>query len=121
MTSLDDQARAPPLAVVGTLDSTDRDEIRLHQVGEFSIEELEELLKKFGRRWAGLQGDLKRLLRKLVLAGLFLDLEVSSFQNAPQSEYETFQAFWDRIDEKCSAGDKGIVTVLADCAVEGAG
>ena len=109
-----------PLAVVGTLDSTDRDEIRLHEVGDFSIEELDVLLKKFGHRWSDLPEELKRLLRKPVLAGLFLDLGVSSFENAPQSEYEIFQAFWDRIEEKCSVGDKGIVTALADCAVEGA-
>ena len=110
-----------PLAVVGTLDSADRDEIWLHRVGDFSIHELDTLLKKFGQRWADLPEDLKRLLRKPVLAGLFLDLGVSSFQNAPQSEYEIFEAFWDRIDEKCSVGDKGIVIALADCAVQGAG
>ena len=110
-----------PHAVVGTLDSTDRDEIQLHQVGDFLFEEIDTLLKKFGHRLADLPEDLKRLLRKPVLAGLFLDLEVSSFQNAPQSEYEIFEAFWDRIDEKCGVGDKGIVTALADRAVEGAG
>ena len=109
-----------PPVVVGALHSTDRDDIGLHRVGDFSIEELDTLLKKFGHRWSGLPEDLKRLLRKPVLAGLFLDLGVSSFQNAPQSEYEIFQAFWDRIDEKCSVGDKGIITALADCAVEGA-
>ena len=103
------------------LHSTDRDEIWLHRVGDFSIQELDTLLKKFGQRWADLPEDLKRLLRKPVLAGLFLDLGVSSFQNAPQSEYEIFEAFWDRIDEKCSVGDKGIVIALADCAVQGAG
>ncbi len=108
-----------PLAVVGSLDSTDRNDIWRHPVDDFSIEELDTLLKKFGQRWADLPGDLKRLLRKPVLAGLFLDLGVSSFQNAPQSEYEIFQAFWDRIDEKCTIGDKGIVAALADCAVEG--
>ena len=113
-------ATVPP-AVVGTLDSTDRDEIWLDHVGDFSIEELDTLLKLFGHRWSDLPGDLKRLLRKPVLAGLFLDLGVSSFRNAPQSEYEIFQAFWDRIDEKCSVGDKGIVIALADCAVCGAG
>ena len=114
-------AMTVPLAVVGTLNSTDRDEIGLRRVGDFSIEELDTLLKRYEHRWADLPGDLKRLLRKPVLAGLFLDLGVSSFQNAPQSEYEIFQAFWDRIDEKCSVGDKGIVAALADCAVEGAG
>ena len=114
-------AMTVPLAVVGTLDSTDRDEIGLHRVGDFSIEELDTLLKRHEHRWAALPGDLKRLLRKPVLAGLFLDLGVSSFENAPQSEYEIFEAFWDRIDKKCSVGDKGIVIALADCAVQGSG
>ena len=114
-------AMAVPLAVVGTLGSTDREEIGLHRVGDFSIEELDALLKGFGQRWSELPGDLKLLLRKPVLAGLYLDLGVSSFRNAPQSEYEIFQAFWDRIDEKCSAGDKGIVAAVADRAVAGAG
>ena len=110
-----------PLAAVGTLDSTDRDEIWLHRVGDFSIQELDTLLKRFGHRWSDLPEDLKRLLRKPVLAGLFLDLGVASFQNAPQSEYEIFEAFWDRIDKKCNVGDKGILIALADCAVQGAG
>ena len=110
-----------PLAVVGTLDATDRDEIWLHRIGDFSIEELDTLLKRFGQRWSDLPGDLKRLLRKPVLAGLFLDLGVSSFRNAPQSEYEIFQTYWDRIDEKCNVGDKGIVITLADRAVHSAG
>ena len=109
-----------PPAVVGSLGSSDRNDISLHRIDDFSIEELDTLLKKYGHRWSGLPEDLKRLLRKPVLAGLFLDLGVSSFQNAPQSEYEIFQAFWDRIDEKCSVGDKGIVTALADCVIEGA-
>ena len=110
-----------PLTVVGTLDSADRDEICLHRVGDFSIEQLDTLLRGSGHRWGDLPEDLKRLLRKPVLAGLFLNLEVSSFQNAPQSEYEIFEAFWDRIDEKCNPGDKGIVITLADRAVEGSG
>ena len=107
-----------PLAVVGTLDSTDCEKVWLHRVRDFSIEELDTLLKKYGHRWSDLPGDLKRLLCKPVLAGLYLDLGVSSFQDAPQSEYEIFQAFWDRIDERCGFGDKGIVVALANCALE---
>ena len=108
-----------PLPLARALEATDREEISLHRVGDFSIDQLDALLRMHGHRWADLAEDLKRLLRKPVLAGLFLDLSVASFQDAPQSEYEIFQAFWNRISERCDAGDKGIVAALADCAFEG--
>ena len=107
-----------PLAMARTLASSDGEAIHIHRVDEFSIDELDALFKTYGHRWADLPKDLKRLLRKPVLAGLFLELSVSSFQDAPQSEYEIFQAFWDRIEEKCNDGDKGIVAALAACALE---
>ena len=108
-----------PLELAHTLASSDSDAIHIHRVDEFSIDELDALLKTFEHSWADLPEDLKRLLRKPVLAGIFLELSVSSFQNAPQSEYEIFQAFWDRIEKKCNAGDKGIVAALAARALEG--
>ncbi|TGG91904.1 MAG: hypothetical protein ERJ67_07015 [Aphanocapsa feldmannii 277cV] len=107
-----------PLTLARTFGSTDSEEISFHHVGEFSIDELDILLKKSGQRWADLPGDLKRLLRNPILAGLYLNLSVSSFYVAPQSEYEIFQAFWDRIDEKCLRGDKGIIIALADLALQ---
>ncbi|MCY4381880.1 MAG: hypothetical protein OXE44_01865 [Nitrospinae bacterium] len=108
---------APP-ALARTLASSDGAAIHIHNVNEFSIDELDALFKTYGHRWAELPEDLKRLLRKPVLAGIFLELSVSSFQDAPQSEYEIFQAFWDRIEEKCNDGDKGIVAALAAHALE---
>ena len=107
-----------PLSVARALNSTDGEAIRLHHVDEFSIGELDALLKISGHRWADLPEDLKRLLRKPILAGLFLDLSISSFQDAPQSEYEIFQAFWDRIEEKGNRGDTGIVLALANLALQ---
>ena len=108
-----------PLTLARAIISSECDEIRLHGVGDFSIDELDNLLKMSGHRWGDLPDDLKRLLRKPVLAGMFLELSVSSFRDAPQSEYEIFQAFWDRIDARCSTGDKGIVEALATIAIEG--
>ena len=108
-----------PLRLVRALESEDYEEIQFQRVGEFSINELDTLLKMHGHRWADLPTDLKRLLRKPVLAGLYLGLDISSYQDAPQSEYEIFQAFWDRIAEKCEAGDAGIVVALADRATQG--
>ena len=110
-----------PLALVRSFDSTDSEKIAFHRVNEFSVDELDCLLRKSGQRWADLPGDLKRLLRNPVLAGLYLDLSVPSFQDAPQSEYEIFQAFWDRIAEKCLAGDKGIIAALAALALQESG
>ena len=110
-----------PFTVARSFDSTDSEEIAFYRVDKFSVDELDGLLRKSGQRWADLPEDLKRLLRNPVLAGLYLDLSVSSFQDAPQSEYEIFQAFWDRIAVKCHAGDKGIVTALAALAIQGGG
>ena len=108
-----------PLTVASALNSADGEEIRLHHVDEFSIDELDSLLKMSGHRWVDLPEDLKRLLRKPVLAGLFLNLSVSSFQDAPQSEYAIFQAYWNRIKERGNKGDTGIVVALADLALQG--
>lgn len=112
-------AMTVPNGLVDKLDSMDRQEVHFHHVDEFSIDELDALLKMFGHRWSDLPEDLKRLLRKPVLAGLFLALPASSFQKAPQSEYEIFQAFWKRIEVSCNAGDKGIVEALATLVLEG--
>ena len=108
-----------PVVVARTLDLTDGNEIHLHCVDEFSIDELDALLKMSGHRWADLHADLKWLLRKPILASLFLDLSVSSVKDAPQSEYEIFNAFWDRIAVKCNPGDTGIVAALAELAIKG--
>ena len=108
-----------PLTLARALDAGDRDQIALHRVGDFTIDELDALLRIHGHRWADLAEDLKRLLRKPVLAGLFVDLSVSSFKNAPQSEYEIFEAFWKRIEERCEPGDTGIAAALGDHAFHG--
>ena len=91
----------------------------MHRVGEFSVTELDTLLKQHEQRWADLPSDLKRLLRKPILAGLFLELPYTSFQAGPCSEYEIFEEFWERIAAKGYPGDKGIVTTLATHAKEG--
>ena len=107
------------LTLARALVSSEGEEIQLHCVDDFSIDELDALLNISGHRWVDLPEDLKRLLRKPVLAGLFLELSVSSFQDAPQSEYEIFQSFWDRIEVRCNSGDKGIVVTLAARALGG--
>ena len=102
-----------PDAVAQALTVTDSDALHVHAVGDFSVQELDLLLQQKGHRWADLPSDLKILLRRPILAGLFLELPYSSVQRAPQSEYEIFDRFWKRISAKGKRGDEGIVIALA--------
>ena len=102
-----------PSTVARALAVTDGDAVCEYTVGDFSIQELDSLLKKTDRKWANLPSDLKVLLRRPILAGLFLELPYSSVQSAPRSEYEIFDRFWQRISARGRHGDEGIVTALA--------
>lgn len=110
-----------PHTVDRELEQIDRKNIHVHRVGDFSVNELDALLKQQGQKWADLPSDLKKLLCKPILAGLFLELSDTSFQfqDAPCSEYEIFEKFWERIVTKCQPGDEGIVTALATHTHEG--
>ena len=108
-----------PRTVARALAMTDSDTVYVHTVGDFSVQELDLLLKGKGRRWADLPSDLKILLRRPILAGLFLELPYSSMQSAPRSEYEIFDRFWQKIAATGKHGDEGIVMALADHVREG--
>lgn len=86
----------------------------MHRVSDFSVDELDALLKKSNQNWADLPPDLKKLLRNPILAGLFLKLPYTSIQKALHSEYEIFEAFWQRIDVHGNSGNRGIVIALAE-------
>jgi hypothetical protein len=105
--------------VMNALRSTDASSIHVHTVGDFSVDELDALLRVRGTRWADLAHDQKRLLLKPVLAGLFLELPYEDIQKAPRSEYEIFDSFWERIAVKGSPGDEGIVIALAMRVIQG--
>ena len=104
---------AVPDTVARALEHTDSETIHVHRVSDFSVNELDALLKQHGQQWADLPSDLKKLLCKPILAGLFVELPYTSFQDAPCSEYEIFEKFWEKIAAKCRPGDEGIVTALA--------
>jgi len=108
-----------PSAVARALQLTDEEDIHVHTVGDFTIHELETLLKSGGRRWVDLPSDLKKLLRNPILAGLFLELPYTSVLHAPRSEYEIFEGFWQRITAKGRTGDEGVVMALAAHMYEG--
>ena len=110
-----------PHTVDREFEQTDKKNIQVHYVSNFSDNELDELLKRHGQRWADLPSDLKKLLRKPILAGIYLELfsqdtpcsEYMSFQDAPCSEYEIFEKYWQKMVAKCQLGNKGIITDLA--------
>lgn len=108
-----------PHDVVPAIKSADREYTHLHPVVDFSTEELNRLLYQNCRSWLELPSDLKMLLRTPILAGLFLKLPYSSIQRVPRSEYEIFEAFWERIALKGRPGDEGIVLALAGLYVGG--
>ena len=90
-----------PDAVAQALSVTDRDAFHVHAVSDFSVQELDLLLHHKGQRWVDLPSDLKILLRRPILAGIFLDLPYSSVQGAPRSEYEIFEPI---LGKTCSEG-----------------
>ena len=108
-----------PDAVAQALSVTDSDTFHVHTVGDFTVPELDLLLHQKGHRWVDLPSDLKILLRRPILAGLFLDLPHSSVQRAPRSEYEIFDRFWKGIAANGKRGDEGIIIALAAHIAEG--
>ena len=86
-----------PSAVGRALAMTDGQTIQVHDVADFSGDELASLLRLAGHRWSDLPADLRGLLRRPILAGLFLELPYESFRSAPSSEYEIFDRFWTRM------------------------
>lgn len=108
-----------PTFVARALELSDGDVVHVHRVDEFSVDELDTLLRQRGQKWADLPSDLKKLLRSPILAGLFLELPYQSVQAAPRSEYEIFERFWQRITARGRPGDEGIILALAGHMREG--
>ena len=108
-----------PLSLARSLDPVEYETIHTHHVDDFTYDELDVLLKLNKQRWADLPPDLKRLLRKPILAGLFLNLPYALVHESPQSEYEIFEALWKRIAVKCKPGAVGIITALAAHTYQG--
>ena len=98
---------------------SDSDAVHVHHVDDFSIEELDAFLQQSNCRWAELPSDLRTLLRKPILAGLFVELPDSSDRFDPRSEYEILERFWDRIVAKGEAGDIGVVLAFGAHVAKG--
>ncbi|MCH9639538.1 MAG: ATP-binding protein [Betaproteobacteria bacterium] len=108
-----------PYSVGRSLQLNDNENAHVHRINNFSVDELDTLLKINGQRWSDLPRDLGKLLCSPILASIFLKLPYNSIQNALHSEYEIFEKFWLRIIEKGRSGDEGIVTALADYFYQG--
>jgi hypothetical protein len=87
--------------------------VHVVEVGEFGVMDLDNYLQVYGRRWSELPDDLKQLLKKPILAGLYVRLPYSSFKRAPRSEYEVFDGFWNQMKSRASPGDAGILLEMA--------
>ncbi len=92
--------------------------VHVHTVRDFSIKQLQDALAKVSCDWSELPQDLLIHLRKPILAGIFLRLDLNSFNDSPQSEYEIFEQFWQRIDTKAHPYDKDIAMSLASHVFE---
>ena len=92
--------------------------VAIHEVTRFSVDEVDALLQQHGQKWANLPRDLQQLLRMPILAGLYTALAHESFQHAPHSEYEIFDRFWQRMVDRTSHGDAGIVMALASRVID---
>ena len=108
-----------PGHVARALVQSDAATIHVHPVDDFSTDELDEFLQRSGRQWSDLPSDLRRLLRKPVMAGIFVDIPHSSFSTTPHTEYEIFETYWERISVKGKLGDEGIVLALAGHVIDG--
>ncbi len=87
--------------------------VHVVEVGEFGVTELDNYLQIHGRRWSELPDDLKQLLKKPILAGLYVRLPYTSFKRAPRSEYEVFDGFWHQMKSRAAPGDAGILLEMA--------
>ena len=107
-----------PSSAVRELKNNCPTNVAIHEVTRFSVDEVDALLRQHGQRWADLPRDLQQLLRMPILAGLYTALAHESFQHAPHSEYEIFDSFWQRMVDRTSEGDTGIVMALAGRVVD---
>ena len=90
----------------------DDSDVSVHLVEEFSYQELGKVLSSVSRHLEELPLILRRVLRKPILAGIYLSLNYSSFEKSPQNEYEIFDLFWKLIDVKADKYDVGTVMAL---------
>lgn len=110
-----------PRSIAQSIVYSDEESVHLHNVDRFSVDELDRLLGRYGQRWADLPPDLREQLRTPILAGLYCALPHTSFQRAPQSEYEILERLWTEIPRKARQDDAGVLLSMADRVLRGPG
>ena len=104
--------------VAESLVHTCADLVHAERVDDFTGDELAELLRRTDREVRDLPPDLQDLLRKPILAGIYLQLPYASIRDAPHTEYEIFDRFWSRIAATGKTRDPGTVMALAAMVCE---
>lgn len=83
----------PP--VVGrALKSQNPEHVHLIEVGDFTAEELHHYLQGRLRDWGAIPQDVRQVLRRPLLAGLYCELDPGW---VPKNEYGLFERYWQRI------------------------
>lgn len=72
------------------------DRVRVIEVTDFNVPELQEFLLRHGHEWGLLPPDVRQTLRRPILARLFCDLADAAGWT-PKNEYELFERYWLRI------------------------
>jgi hypothetical protein len=86
---------APP-TVGRVLENDYPESVRLVEIPDFTIEESRDYLQRRGREWGTIPEDVRRTLRRPLLAALYCDLAAE--QNwTPTTEYELFERYWKRL------------------------
>ncbi len=95
--------------------------IQVIEVSDFTQPQLREYLARQGRSWANTPPDIRDLIRRPVLAKLYVELAGNERPDwAPRQEYELMEAAWRRIRNHTQGEpqDFGILQRLADYVLQ---
>jgi hypothetical protein len=74
-----------------------RDRLHAIQVSDFTTSELRILLKRHGFEWGDVPSDLRGLLKRPLMAKLFIETASPGSGSQPPTEYALLERFWERI------------------------
>ena len=89
--------------VVGrALKSQNPERVHLIEIGDFTLEELRNYLQCRHRDWGRIPQDVRKVLRRPLLAKLYCELDPSW---TPKNEYALFERYWQRIQTEGDQAD----------------
>ena len=89
-------ALAVPPSIARALEEQFGESVCVHAVSDFTDSELLAYMERAGIPWAGIPKDVRNVLRRPLLAGMYGDLPRSD-NWTPSNEYELFEKYWERI------------------------